>query len=124
MRPADENGTPTLADVVRRAVEICDPEGGDALLADLLARFDDRDVPVSAVEDVEGLMGEEAARLAPEGEDPALTMAAAVATYLAHRRDAVRDKREDLLRMAARAEFGGAPPEPVAGWLAAEGIAL
>jgi hypothetical protein len=49
-------------------------------------------------------------------------MTAAVATYLAYRRDELEDDREDLLLLAARAEFDGRPPEPVAGWLASQGI--
>lgn len=60
-------------------------------------------------------------------------MTAAVATYLAYRRDEVDDERADLLVLAARAAlqgdaFGttprgdGKPPEPVASWLAEQGL--
>jgi hypothetical protein len=49
-------------------------------------------------------------------------MTAAVAVYLAHRRDEIAAPREELLRLAARAEFDGAPPDDVADWLAAEGV--
>ncbi len=60
----------------------------------------------------------------PEDGDPAVTMAAAMTVYLAHRRTELDDDREEILRLAARAEFGGGPPPPVAGWLAAEGVRL
>jgi hypothetical protein len=49
-------------------------------------------------------------------------MAAAVASYLAHRRDEVSDDRESLLRLAARAEYDDHPPAPVADWLNAQGV--
>ncbi len=41
-------------------------------------------------------------------------MAAAVAVYLAHRRDELDEDPVHVLRMAARAEFDGHPPENVA----------
>jgi hypothetical protein len=51
-------------------------------------------------------------------------MAAASATYLAFRRDEVDDDPDDIVRLAARAEYDGKPPEPVAAWLAASGIEI
>jgi hypothetical protein len=51
-------------------------------------------------------------------------MAAAVATYLAFRRDEVTDDDADLLRLAARAEFGDNPPEEIALWLQDAGVAV
>lgn len=75
MRPGSPQETPTLADVVHRAVAACDPQGGDPLLADLRARFEDADQPVTSVEDVEQLMAEATAALDPDGEDPALVLA-------------------------------------------------
>jgi hypothetical protein len=49
-------------------------------------------------------------------------MAAAVATYLAFRRDEVYDDDADLLRLAARAEYGKHPPEEIAAWLQEAGV--
>ncbi len=69
-------------------------------------------------------MAEAVGRLDPEGEDPVLQAMWAVATYLAFRRDELDDEREDLLRLAARAEWDGRPPEHVADWLAAQGVEL
>jgi L-aspartate oxidase len=58
----------------------------------------------------------------PEDEDPVAVMTVAVATYLAYRRTELERDREHLLRLAARAEFDGKPPEHVARWLAEQGV--
>ena len=113
---------PTLFRAASRAAEIVDPQGSDGLVADFLVHFEDRDEPITAVGDVEAAVEEARMRVDPEGDDPAVTMAAAVVVYLAFRRDEVSDDREDVLRLAARAEFDCEPPPAVAGWLAAEGI--
>ena len=113
---------PTLAEVVRRAVEICDPAGGSPDLERVLGHFEDRDEPITAIGDLDAEVSEARGVVDPEGDVPAVTMALAVVLYLAHRRDEVDDRREDVLRLAARAEFDGNPPPAVAGWLAAEGV--
>ena len=113
---------PTLFRVAHRAAEVVDPQGADATVADFLVRFEDRDEPITAEGDVEAAAEEARRWVDPEGDDPAVTMAAAVLVYLAFRRDEVSDTREDILRLAARAEFDGEPPPAVAGWLAAEGV--
>jgi hypothetical protein len=112
----------TLSQVVHRAVEVCDPDGTDTDLADFFIRFEDADEPVAALEDVEQRLAEAAGALDPEGEIPALQMAAAVATYLSFRRDAVAEEPDELLRLAARAEFNGNPPPAVANWLEERGV--
>ena len=114
----------TLAQVVHRAVEVCDPDGTDEDLAELLLRFEDADEPVTAVEDVELRMAEAVGSLDAEGDSAGLEMAAAVATYLAHRRDELDQEPEELLRLAARAEFDGSPPEAVVGWLEERGVGV
>ena len=114
---ATEPQTLTLSAAVHRAVEVCDPDGSDELLADLLARFEDRDEPITAVEDIAQLMAETNGIIDPEGDDPALTMATAVVTYLAHRRDMVDAEDDRLLTLTADAEFDGNPPEGVQRWL-------
>src|SRR3954453_5844136 len=113
----------TLSQVVHRAVEVCDPAGTDVSLADFFLRFEDADEPIAALEDVEQRMAEAAGALDPEGEIPSLQMAAAVATYLAFRRDEIDEDPEELLRLASRAEFNGNPPAAVANWLEEQGIA-
>jgi hypothetical protein len=115
---------PTLAEVVRRAVEICDPEDEDTELGDLLIRFEDADEPVTAVVNLEGRLAEAAADVDPMVEKPAVSMAVATILYLAHRRDEMDDDPVDVLRLAARAEWKGRPPEAVVEWLASRGISL
>ena len=124
MRVPTEPETATLGDVVSRAVELVDPDGSEALVSELLTRFEDRDEPVTAVELVDVVMAEATGALDPDETDPALAMAAAVAVYLAHRRDELDDDREHVLRLAARAEFEGEPPPAVASWLDAQGLSV
>jgi hypothetical protein len=123
MRKARALGDPpTLADVVHRAAEVADPEGHNDGVSDLLRRFEDRDEPVTAEQDVELEIAEAKGAVDPQDEDPVVVMMAAVATYLAFRRTEIERDREELLRLAARAEFGGHPPEPAADWLAEQGV--
>jgi hypothetical protein len=119
-----EPSPPTLAEVVHRAAEVCDPDGTEEGVAQLLARFEDRDEPVTGIDDVELEIAEQKGAVDPQDEDPAVTMAAALAVYLAYRRDELDDDPDDLLRLAARAEFDGEPPQPVAEWLAGRDISV
>ena len=114
----------TLAQIVHRAVELCDPEGADADLSTLLERFEDADEPVTAVTDLDQRLAEATGTIEPDGGVASLDMAAAVVVYLAHRRDEVDGPRETVLSLAARAEFDGHPPPHVAQWLADEGVAV
>jgi putative intracellular protease/amidase len=104
---------------VRRAAEAVDPNGSDDAVADFVARFEDRDEPITAVADIDQLMAEATHRIDVDAEDhdPALTLAGAVVTYLAFRRDNVDEDDERLLRLAADAEFDGNPPPAVAAFL-------
>jgi len=119
-----EPGVPTLSDVVHRAVTVCDPDGEDEGLAQLLARLQDDDEPITAQADVELRLAEEKGAIDPQDEDPAVQMALAVATYLAYRRTEMSRDPEEILRLAARAEFDGKPPADVSDWLAARGVEL
>jgi hypothetical protein len=115
----------TLAAVVRRAVDVCEiaAPSGDDRLADLLERFEDADEPVRGVEGVELRLNEALGAIDVEWEDePPLAMAGAVAVYLAFRPDELDADAERLLRLAARAEYDGQPPAPIADWLAAAGV--
>jgi hypothetical protein len=49
-------------------------------------------------------------------------MATAVILYLARRRDELHDHPSKILRLAARAEYKGDPPEQVVEWLADRGV--
>jgi hypothetical protein len=113
----------TLAQLVHRAAEITDPDGADADVVALEQRFEDADWPVSGILDsIEQRMAEAAGTLDPQEDSPALQMTAAVAVYLAHRRDEIEHDPLDVLRLAARAEFNGNPPANVANWLDEVGI--
>jgi hypothetical protein len=116
--------TPTVAELVRRAVEICDPEGREEALGRFERQLEDDDEPITAVENLE-----ERIALASEGadyeiEDPAVSVASAVVLYLAAKRDhgdGVHGPR-NLMRLAVRVQWHGDPPADVADWLAARGV--
>ena len=54
-----ERRTPTVAELVRRAVEVCDPEEHDEALGRFERQFEDDDEPVTAVENLEGRLAGE-----------------------------------------------------------------
>ena len=123
MRPGSHAATPSVADVVRRAVAICDPDGNDELMADFLLAYEDSDEPVTSLEGRDREFFETAERVQGTLPGAGVEMAAAVATYLAFRRDELSDDDAGLLRLAARAEFGENPPEEIAAWLQDAGVA-
>src|SRR4051812_17691567 len=112
----------TLFDIAKRAVAICDPEDEDGVLGDYLAQLEDADEPITGIENLEERLALAEEGADANGEDPAVVMTTAVIMYLARRRDEVHDDPSDVLRLAARAEFKGDPPEPVADWLADRGV--
>jgi hypothetical protein len=123
MKHGTHKRTPTVFEVVKRAVEIVDPDGVDDEVAEFLRIYEDRDEPVTALgrertreffEAAEGLMG--------DVRVPPVIMAAAVATYLSYRRDELDDDPDELMRLAARAEFGRRVPPDVEAWLAQRGV--
>jgi hypothetical protein len=124
MRPGSHAQTPSVFEVVRRAVGICDPDATDEPVADFLLAYEDRDEPVTALGDREREFYETAERIAGALPAPALQVAAAVATYLAFRRDELGENDEELLLLAARAEYGENPPQQIVDWLAAAGVAV
>jgi hypothetical protein len=114
----------SLFDIVKRAVDIADPDDRDPNLGDLLAQFEDDDEPVTGVENLEERVAIALEGVDVEIEDPAVSMAAAMILYLARRRDELHDEPHKILRLAARAEWQGDPPEPVVEWLADRGVEL
>ena len=101
--PAEPH-TPTLAEVVRRACEVADPNGADDRVSELLTRFEDRDEPVTTVDDVEEQLAEARRIIDPEGDSEPLRDAVAVATYLSFKRDELDADPDDLIRRATAAE--------------------
>ena len=116
---ATDRTTITLSELIRRATAIVDADGADDAVTNFAARHEDDDIPVRGV--LDGL--EERLNFGVD-EDPSVVMAQAVTLYLAHRTDQVDDDPDEILRLAARSEFDGKPPEPVEAWLERNGIAL
>src|ERR687895_1088638 len=108
----------TLSDLGRRAGAIVDVDGLDDAVSAFVQRYEDDDVPVRGI--LDGL--EERIAWGAD-EDAPVVMAQAVVLYLAHRLDEVEDDPDEILALAARSEFDGQPPDRVAQWLAANGIA-
>ena len=107
----------SLSDLVRRASAIVDPNGADPAVSELVTRFGDDDEPVR------GILDSLEERLAwGADEDPPVVMTQALVLYLAHRLDEYEDDPTELLQLAARSEFDGRPPEPVAAWLEEQGV--
>ena len=94
----------TLAEVVRIACEVADPSAEDDRVSDLLRRFEDRDEPVTTVQDVEEQLAEAHGIIDPDRDSETLRDAVAVATYLAFRRDELSADPDDLIRRATSAE--------------------
>ncbi len=124
MRHGSHAETPTVFEVVQRAVAVCDPDGDDELIADFLAAYEDRDEPVTALDERDRTFFETAERVAGALPSAGVEMAAAVATYLAFRRDEISDDDDDLLRLAARAEYGDDPPAELRDWLRDAGVTV
>jgi hypothetical protein len=113
--------TPTIAELVRRAVAISDPAGNDPSLARLETQLEDDDEPVTAVENLEERLAIAAEGADYEVEDPGVAVATAVVLYLAGRGgqpDYDRDP-DELIRLAVRAQWHGDPPHYVSEWIAA-----
>jgi hypothetical protein len=114
----------SLFDVAKRAVEVCDPAGTDASLGDFLVQFEDDDEPITSVESVEERVAVASEGADAELTDPAVQMAGAVILYLARRRDEIDDDPDHILRLAARAEYKGEPPEFILDWLNDRGVSV
>src|SRR3954465_14594271 len=114
----------TLAQVARRAVEICDPDDRDAVLGQYFLQFEDADEPITAIQNLEERLALAAEGVDAAADDPSIAVANAVILYLAHRRDEYDDDPEDILRLAVRAEWKGDPPEAVRGWLSDRGVTV
>jgi hypothetical protein len=112
----------TLFEIVKRAVEICDPTAADERLSRLLLQFEDADEPVTAIGNLEERLAIAAEGVDVELADPAVSMAVATIQYLARRRDELGDEPHKILRLAARAEWKGDPPDSVRDWLADRGV--
>jgi len=116
----------TLSQLARRAAELVDPEDEDRDVADFEQAFEDADEPARALleDTLDDRVEEEVRRIDPQGDLPQIAMAAAVVRYLAHKPTELKDDRDHILRLAARAEYHGDPPPVVADWLVDQGVAV
>jgi hypothetical protein len=123
MRQANHPDRPvTLFQIVKRAVDIVDPDDDDPDMGQLEEVFEDADEPVTGIENLEERVALAIEGIDNEVESPAVSVAAATILYLAYRRDELDDDPDDVLRLAARAEWKGDPPESVRNWLADRGV--
>lgn len=113
--------TPTVCGLVRRALEISDPDGRDPALGRLEEQLEDDDEPVTAVENLEERLALAAEGADYDAEDPAVAVASAVVLYLASKGGRASYDRDpdELIRLAVRAQWHGDPPSSVADWLGA-----
>lgn len=112
-----ETDVPTVAEVVRRAVAICDPEGQDDATTELLEAFEDDDRPAPGLgESLREELRTTARGLDPEGDSAAVAVAAAVAIFLTTQPRG-GDNEAATIREAARIEWGEHPPPNVEEWL-------
>ncbi len=114
----------TLAQVVRRAADAVDPDDVDPAVGDFERAFEDADEPVRALDDVEERVGTVLADLDPAVANGSLSMMGAITNYLSYRRDELHAEPEELMKLAARAEWKGEPPEVVVEWLDERGVKL
>jgi hypothetical protein len=113
----------TLAQVVRRAAEIVDPDDDDLIVGDYQQVFEDADEPVAGVlDDLQERVGTVLADLDPAVANGSLSMAGALTIYLSFRRDELDGDDRELIRLATRAEWDGKPPAAVEDWLRDRGI--
>jgi hypothetical protein len=118
--------TPTVSEVVRRAVEVADPDDRDEALARLEEQFEDDDEPITAVDNIEERLAIAAEGADYEAENPAVSVALAIVLYSASRGGRVDYDRDpsELITLAARAQWHRDPPETVVDWLADRGVSL
>jgi hypothetical protein len=114
----------TLFEVVRRAVQLIDPDDNDPTAGDFERAFEDDDEPIRGVDDIEDRVAEVLAELDPATNNGSIAMAGALTVYLAYRRDEVHADPAKLLVLATRAEWEGDPPEVVIEWLADRGLKI
>jgi hypothetical protein len=113
-RPDPLAGSPPCRDGGR-------PDGDDEGLAQLLDRFADSDEPITAEPDVETRLAEAKGALDPQDEDPALRWPPRWPPTSRTGEPEIPADHEEILRLAARAEFDGKPPPGLRGGLLLRG---
>jgi DNA-binding PadR family transcriptional regulator len=114
----DRRRTPTVADVIRRAVEICDPDDVDQTLGHLEQQLEDDDETITAVENLEERLAWALESTDYDVEDPSVAVASAIALYLsAHPNEIESSDDEGITQRAVRAQWRGDTPDYVDAWL-------
>jgi hypothetical protein len=103
----------TLFDVIRRAVDVADPDGADPNLGDLLEQFEDDDEPVSGVDQLDEVLANAELDIDAQGDDPQIALALAIARYLAHHRRQMNADPGRLTDEAVKWQWHDHPPEGV-----------
>ena len=121
-----ERHTPTVSELVRRAVEVADPDDREEALARLEEDFEDDDEPITAVDNIEERLAIAAEGADYEAENPAVAVALSIVLYMAsHGGHAEYDGDPgELMKLAARAQWHRDPPDAVVDWLADRGVRL
>jgi hypothetical protein len=114
---AREHETPTVADVVRQAAGIVDPSDSLALVGELEQWFEDDDDPVRTVPNLDRRLAAAVEKIDPDGEEPAVTVAAAVVLYLSTEPRHAPSDAEGVIDQAVKLEFGDDVPDRIAEWL-------
>jgi hypothetical protein len=121
MRPASREEVPTVEVAVRDAARACDPDEVSEGLRALMMGFEGDERPATAAEDLAAELRTAAREIDPEGDDPAVSIAAATAHWLATNPGAADDP-ERAVREGARAYFGDGAPPRVTEWLESRGL--
>jgi hypothetical protein len=94
-----------------------DPTDSLALVGDFERWFEDDDEPASTIPNLERRLAAALDEIDPDGEEPALAVAAAVVSYLATMpRHAPRDA-ERVIEQALRLQYGDDIPDAISAWL-------
>src|SRR5947209_5324472 len=117
MAPRADVTPPPLSQLVREAAGMVDPTDSVALVGDFERWFEDDDEPASTVPNLERRLAAALDELDPDGEEPALVVAAAVASYLATMPRHVPRDAERVIEQALKLQFGDNVPDSVAIWL-------
>ena len=114
--------TVTVSDVVRRAVELVDPAGADAIAPELLLAYEDDDrAAVGLGASLWDELRSSVEGLDPEGGSGAAAVAAATAFFLTTQLEGGSDDAATI-REAVRVAWSGDPPDHVRAWLADQGL--
>jgi hypothetical protein len=107
----------TVSETVRLAVGIVDPSDELARLGDLERWFEDDDEPVNVVPNFDRRIAGAVGDIDPEGDDPALAVAAAVAIYLATQPRHIQNDAERVIEQAIKFQFQDDVPDAIEDWL-------